>query len=69
MALRNRIHTLESLRRAREAEEFEKHSEEDLQFFAVHGCYPEAIRELSGPIKTQFTTRGMRTTIILEPLK
>ncbi len=40
-------------------------SEDELKFFAVHGYWPEAA-DVVEPIKSCFTTHGLKTTLILE---
>src|ERR1700675_4548823 len=40
-------------------------SDDELEFFSVHGYWPEAA-DVVEPIESCFTTHGLKTTLILE---
>jgi len=48
--------------------EFKVRSEQELMFFSVHGFWPEAAA-VSGREERNFTTHGLKTTVILEPVQ
>jgi len=60
---------LESRARAsaddRRRRDFENRPEDDLQFFAVHGYWPEAAQDTARE-EDSFVVRGLKTTIIIE---
>ena len=64
-----RFHSLQSRAEAIEREAFaleaRNRPEEEAEFFAVHGYWPEAA-QVHQRTETSFTTYGMKTTIILE---
>ncbi len=45
--------------------ETKNRTEEEKEFFIVHGCWPETPR-VGGRAESTFTTHGLKTTIILE---
>jgi hypothetical protein len=48
--------------------EFEARSEQELMFFSAHGYWPEAAA-VSVREERSFSTHGLKTTVILEPVQ
>ena len=67
-----RLHNLES--RAKQVacvatdRLFEGRSERDLEFFTVHGVFPESVT-ISSKFERIFVVRGLKTTVILEKVR
>jgi hypothetical protein len=62
---KNRIGALEQETFQRQRAAFANRSEDELQFYATHGFFPECAQASS---KQQFVVGGWKTTVILEQL-